>query len=153
FEESRRNHAQVNGRLAREEARELHAVVPRARLLAKHRHDELGARHARRQLLQEALADHAVADHYDFLGRAHAALARRRAAPARPKRATGPITMIAGLARRAAAAGRRSSVVSTSACVASVPSWMAQAGVCAGKPAASMPATRTLMRFTPMYTT
>src|SRR5262249_10816593 len=144
---------QVDGRPAREEASELHAVVGRGRLLAEHRHVELGARHAPRQLLQKALPDHAVTDHDNFPGRAYAALARGRAAAARAKRTTSPITMIAGLARWAAAAGRRSSVASTSACVASVPSGMAQAGVCAGKPAASMPATRTLMRFTPMYTT
>src|SRR5262249_59562028 len=120
---------QVDGRPAREEASELHAVVGRGRLLAEHRHVELGARHAPRQLLQKALPDHAVTDHDNFPGRAHAALARGRAAAARAKRTTSPTTRIPGLARWAPAAGRRLRAASTSACLPTVPAWLAPAAL------------------------
>ena len=61
FEEPLRHHAQIDGRLAGEEAGELHAIVGRARLLAEHGEIDLVARHAPGQLLEEALSDHAVA--------------------------------------------------------------------------------------------
>ena len=87
FEESRRHHAEVDGRLAREETRELDAVIGRARFLAENRYVDCSARHVGGQLFQKALADHAVADDDDFFGLhggAHAACRAITAAAAPP---------------------------------------------------------------------
>ncbi len=98
LEKSLRDDVQIGGRFAGEEARELHAVVRGPRLLAESRDLEILA--ARDQLLEEALAHHAVADDDDSL-LAHAALAFGSTAETLAKRTTSPTTMMAGLARRA----------------------------------------------------
>ena len=94
-----RHDIQICRALAGEKARQLHPVVGRARLLAEHGDLAVSAAFLgmRNQLLQEALADHAVADDGDSH---QAALALNSAAarisPVFAKRTTSPTTISAG---------------------------------------------------------
>src|SRR5262249_11089801 len=115
---------QVGCRSSGEEARELHPVVGRARLLAEDGDVELAARG---ELLEEALADHAVADDAD----PHAALLPRRATGA--SRPTSPTTTIAGPSTPAGESVP--SVATTCRWLRSEPFSMRQAGVCGLMPA------------------
>jgi hypothetical protein len=66
LEEPFRHYTEIDGRLSREKAGELHAVVGCTRFFAEHRHVDGVASHSTGQLLQEALPDHAVSDHDNF---------------------------------------------------------------------------------------
>src|SRR5688572_10281727 len=119
---------QVGGRLAGEKARQLHAVVSRTRLLAEHRDLMLCA--TRHQLLEKALADHAVADDDDA---GHAAFALCSDI-ARAWFTTAPMTMMAGPAKPMPEIC--ASDVITCRWLPRVPFSMMQAGVAGSMPAA-----------------
>src|SRR5688572_28689511 len=119
---------QIGGGLAGEKAGQLHAVVGRTRLLAEHR--DLMPCAARHQLLEKALADHAVADDDDA---GHAAFALCSDA-ARARATTAPMTITAGPSNPTLESW--ASVLMTCRWLPRVPFSMMQASVAGSMPAA-----------------